>query len=188
VRACTGPARNAVPTENSESGEKSGVLGRVDLVSPACLSMCVLSSRLLPAGSAVGPLWNWRTSRSVISCTSFAASGRPGPGCLRLIACSGSGSTDYSRAAWTNSVGQAGDRRPMVASGLPPVLALALKIGTAVSGSRYSQADSADERRQPALGCAPDSRRIAQARHRDQPSHGCQVSGAKARDAFADLA
>jgi hypothetical protein len=42
-------------------------------VSPACLSLCVPSCRFLPAGSAVGPFWNWRTSLSVISCTSFAA-------------------------------------------------------------------------------------------------------------------
>jgi hypothetical protein len=32
-------------------------------------SMCIPSSPLLPAGSAVGPFLNWRTSLSVISCT-----------------------------------------------------------------------------------------------------------------------
>ena len=40
----------------------------------------------------------------------------------------------------------------------------------------------------PLWGSAPDSRRAAQTRHRDQPSHGCQVHGAKTRSAFADVA
>jgi hypothetical protein len=53
--------------------------------------------------------------------------------------------------------------------------------------SASSGFDSADERRQPALGCARDSRRIALARHRDQPGHGRQIHGAKTRNAFADL-
>jgi putative transposase len=44
------------------------------------------------------------------------------------------------------------NRRPMAPSGLPLVLALALTIRTAVSGSRDSQADPRDERRQSALG------------------------------------
>jgi hypothetical protein len=39
----------------------------------------------------------------------------------------------------------------------------------------------------PLWGCEPDPRRIAQARHRDQPGDGRQVHGAKTRDAFADL-
>jgi hypothetical protein len=34
-----------------------------------------------------------------------------------------------------NSVGQAGDRRPMAPPGLPPVLALALEVRTPVNGS-----------------------------------------------------
>jgi putative transposase len=48
--------------------------------------------------------------------------------------------------------------------------------------------DSADEQRQPALGSTPNPRRIAQARHRDQPSDSCQVHGAKTRDTFPELA
>jgi len=71
--------QNPVPTENSESSEKSRVLGRVAAVSPACLSMCVPSSRLLPAGSAA--------SRPVLVCgllppqphASFTRQGLPGP-------------------------------------------------------------------------------------------------------------
>jgi hypothetical protein len=46
-----------VPTENSESSEKSGVLRITALVSPACLrSSSDPSSRLLPADSVVGQL------------------------------------------------------------------------------------------------------------------------------------
>ena len=41
-----------------------------------------------------------------------------------------------------DGVGQAGNGRSMAPSGFPPVLALALEIGTAVSGARNSQADS----------------------------------------------
>jgi hypothetical protein len=48
--------------------------------------------------------------------------------------------------------------------------------------------DSADEQRQPALGSTPNPRRIAQARHRDQPSDSRQVHGAKTRDTFPELA
>src|SRR5580692_5471319 len=48
--------------------------------------------------------------------------------------------------------------------------------------------DSADEQRQPALGSTPNPRRIAQARHRDQPSDSYQVHGAKTRDTFPQLA
>ena len=73
---------------------------------------------------------------------------------------------------------------PVAPSGIPPVLALALEIRAAVSGSRDSRSDSADEQRQPALGCAPDPRRAAQARHRGQPSDSREVHGAKTRCAF----
>jgi hypothetical protein len=59
-------------------------------VSRGYSSSCVLSFRLLPADSAVGPFCNWRTSPSVTSCTFLVASGRVGPGCLRSTACSGS--------------------------------------------------------------------------------------------------
>src|SRR5271167_4099661 len=44
-----------------------------------------------------------------------------------------------------DGVGQAGDGDPMAPSGISPVLALALEIGTAGSGSRDSRSDSADE-------------------------------------------
>src|ERR1035437_6274774 len=57
-----------------------------------------------------------------------------------------------------DGVGQAGHRRPMAPSGLPPVLTMAFDIRTAVSGSRDSGSDPADEQCQPALGCAPDTR------------------------------
>src|SRR5580693_569150 len=76
----------------------------------------------------------------------------------------------------------------MASSRLSPVLALALELRTAVTGSRSLGFYSADERRQPALGRAANPRRTAQARHRDQPSDSCQVHGAKTREAFADLA
>jgi hypothetical protein len=72
-----------VPTENSESAEKPRVLGFTAIVFSGCLNMCAPSSRLLPAGSAVGPFWNWRTSPSVTSCMFFVANGGVGPGCLR---------------------------------------------------------------------------------------------------------
>src|ERR1700730_12255797 len=56
-----------------------------------------------------------------------------------------------------DGVGQAGHRDPMASSGIPSVLAMAIQIGAAFSGSRDSRSDSADEQRQPALGCASDS-------------------------------
>jgi hypothetical protein len=90
-----------VATKNSEPAEKARVLGQAAVVSPACLSPCVRSSRCLPADSAVGPFWNSRTSPSVTSCTFFVVSGRGGHVCLRSTACSGSGSTDYGHAVWT---------------------------------------------------------------------------------------
>jgi hypothetical protein len=55
------PYRTTVPTENSESGEKSRVLGFAAIVFSACLNVCVSSSPLSFAGFAVGPFWNWRT-------------------------------------------------------------------------------------------------------------------------------
>ena len=70
----------------------------------------------------------------------------------------------------------------MAPARISALLALAFKVRTAVSGSRNSQADPRDERRQPALGCAQYSWRTAQARHRDQPSDSCQVHGAKTRN------
>jgi hypothetical protein len=48
-------------------------------VSRGYSSSCVLSFRLLPAPSAVGPFCNWRTSPSVTSCTFLVANGRVGP-------------------------------------------------------------------------------------------------------------
>jgi hypothetical protein len=62
--------------KNSESAEKSRVLGWAAVVSPACLSSCIPSSQCLPADSAVGRFWRWTTSPCVISCTCFVASGR----------------------------------------------------------------------------------------------------------------
>jgi hypothetical protein len=41
------------------------------------------------------------TSPSVISCMYFAGSGQVDPACLSSIGCSGFGSTEYGRAAWT---------------------------------------------------------------------------------------
>ena len=52
-------------------------------LAPVCLSSCVPSSRFLPADSAAGRFWNWRTSPSVTSCTFFAANGRVSPACSR---------------------------------------------------------------------------------------------------------
>ena len=48
----------AVPTKNSESGEKSRVLGFTAIVFSACLSMCVPSSPFSPADSVAGRFWN----------------------------------------------------------------------------------------------------------------------------------
>ena len=45
-------------------------------------------------------------------------------------------------APLSGHVGQAGHRHPMASSRLLPVLALSFEIGTAVGGSRNSQADS----------------------------------------------
>jgi hypothetical protein len=90
-----------VPTENCENTEKSRVFGRAVVGWPACLSTCVPSSRSLPADSAAGRCWKWRALLSITSCTFFVASGRFGSDCLRLTACSGSGSTAYGRAVWT---------------------------------------------------------------------------------------
>ena len=48
----------AVPTENSESDEKSRVLRMSALMSPACVYTCDLSSLGLYADSVVGRLWS----------------------------------------------------------------------------------------------------------------------------------
>ena len=48
----------AVPSKNSERRDKSRVLVRATVVSPACSSSCVPSRRCLPAASTVGPFCN----------------------------------------------------------------------------------------------------------------------------------
>lgn len=100
----------------------------------ACSSMCIPSWPLSPAGSAVGPFLNWKTSLSVISCIFFAGNGRVGLGCLRSTVCSGSGSIDYGRAVWTRWCWSS---RPPSSDGTVRAfafLALALEIRTAVGG------------------------------------------------------
>src|ERR1700730_12046399 len=87
-----------------------------------------------------------------------------------------------------DGLGQAGNGYPVAPSGIQLVLALALEIRECVSGARDSRSDSADEPRQPAVGCASDPWRAAQARYRDRSSYGRQVHGAKTRCAFPDLA
>jgi hypothetical protein len=65
---CAGilPAPTLLATKNSESGEKSRVLGFAAVMSPECLSSCVPSSRLLLADFAVARFWNWRISLSLL--------------------------------------------------------------------------------------------------------------------------
>ena len=77
----------------------------------------------------------------------------------------------------SDGVGQAGNGDPVAPSGLPLFLATALEIRATISRARGSRSDSADEQRQPAVGCAPDPRRAAQARHRSQPSDRRGVLG-----------
>ena len=72
----------------------------------------------------------------------------------------------------------------MAPSVIPPVLAMAFEIRAALSGSRESCSDSADERLQSTLGCTSDPWRAAQAGHRCQPGYRRQVYGPKARCAF----
>jgi len=71
---------------------------------------------------------------------------------------------------------------------IPSVLALALQTRAAVSGSRDSRSDSADEQRQPTLGCTANPRRAAQARHRDQPSYRREVHDTQTGNTFSELA
>ncbi len=157
------PPFRPVATKNPKCAEKSGVFEFTDGISPACLRSCDRWFLGLLADSIVGRLWNQRTSRSVTSCTFFAASGRVS---LRLFA--------IDRLLWVlalptvaalsgvddigDDIGEAGHRRPMAPPGLPFVLAMALEIRAAVSRSRDSRSDSVDEQRQPAVGCAPDQR------------------------------
>ena len=49
------------------------------VLSAACSTSYVLSSRFLPADSAVELFCNWRTSPSVTSCTFFVDSSRVAP-------------------------------------------------------------------------------------------------------------
>src|ERR1035437_7682751 len=85
-------------------------------LAPVCLSSCVPSSRFLPADSAAGRFWNWRTSPSVTSCTFFAANGRVSPGCSRtgLSRCRNpvqNGLMIYGYA-WVSTDGQSVDAQP----------------------------------------------------------------------------
>lgn len=84
--------------------------------------------------------------------------------------------------------GEAGPRGSMASATLSTLLALAVKVRTARNQSRDARSDPADVQRQPALGCAAHPWRAPQARHRGQSSDGREVHGAKARQAFADLA
>jgi hypothetical protein len=68
-----------VAAKNSESDEKSRVLGRVAVVSPACLSMCVPSSPFSPADSVAGRNRNLRSLACAISCMFFVDSDQVGP-------------------------------------------------------------------------------------------------------------
>jgi hypothetical protein len=51
-----------------------------------------------------------------------------------------------------DGVGQAGNFDPVAPSGIPPVLAMAFEIRAAVSGTRDSRSNSANEQLQPAWG------------------------------------
>src|SRR5437588_5433477 len=80
----------------------------------------------------------------------------------------------------------------------PPLAApsLRLVLGTEIAAcsrktrgeSGDSRSDSAHEPSQPLAGSTPHSRRIAQARNRARAIDGCQVSAAKPKTAFPDLA
>jgi hypothetical protein len=132
--------RPPVPTENSESSERSRVLGRIAVVSPACSSSCVRSSRVLPPLPSSG-------------CSRTGEPGAPSPSARAPTRAAGSapGVRDRPLAVGLalpivaalsghDGVSQAGHGRSRAPSGFPPVLALALEIRTAVSGSRISPA------------------------------------------------
>ena len=66
--------------------------------------------------------------------------------------------------------GEAGHRDSMASARFSVLLALAVKVRTALNRSRDSRSDSANEQRQPAMGRTPNPRGAAQARYRSQPS------------------
>jgi hypothetical protein len=69
------------------------------VVSPACLKLVRSIVSVLSLRFRSRAVLEQKTSPSVTSCMFFVANDRIGPGCLRQIACSGSGSTDGGRVA-----------------------------------------------------------------------------------------
>jgi hypothetical protein len=86
--------------------------------------------------------------------------------------------------------GAAGDGRPMASAGISTLLGVeeSAPIGSAHDQYGPSRSDSADERRQSAVGCAPDPRRVAEARVDGLGSDGFQVHAEASAAAVASVA
>ena len=88
-----------------------------------------------------------------------------------------------------DDIGQAGDRGPMASQGLSAPLAPAITpAGTTEDRHRNPRFDPPYEQGQPVVGGAPHPRGIAQAWHKDQPSHGWKMDAVAAQGPLPDLA
>ena len=184
-----GNSGKGVPTENSESGEKSRVLRRAAVMSPACYKL---------ERSIVSLLARRFRSRAVVELENLALRHqlhvlrRQRPGRLRLFAIDRLLWVLLYRL-WPRCLEAMVLVKPATViqwhrQGFRLFWRWRSQIRATVSGARDSRSDSADEQRQPAVGCAPDPRRAAQARHRGQPSYGREVHGAKTGNTFSELA
>jgi hypothetical protein len=113
---------------------------------------------------------------SSIFCTVDRRSGCPLAG---SIAWYFAGSSLVSHGAACTKDPSARDRYPLASRWFPSILAL--EITTAQRPAKdlrgHSPPHSRDERCQPLVGSATDSRRTAQARDRRRPDHGCKIHG-----------
>src|SRR5262245_28754970 len=84
---------------------------------------------------------------------------------------------------------KAGDAAALAPRWVPSLLALEIPTAgwPAVGTGRHSLLDPRDEHCKPTLGCAPDTRGIAQARHRCRTDYGCKVHGEEAATAVAGV-
>src|SRR2546422_332525 len=81
------------------------------------------------------------------------------------------------------------DRHSLAPPRLPPLLALAVTSDrTSLDQSRSANTHPSHRHREPRLGRAANPWRVAQARHRRRPVHGCQVHAAAEQASLADLA
>jgi hypothetical protein len=126
------------PTENSEGIEKSGDLSCPAVVSRACSHSSWRFFHGSLVGFAAARNWNSRSLHSATNWQSCIASVPAAPCSPRRSPTLDPALPGLAAVPEHRGVGEAGHRGPMAPPRLPPLLALALKVWTALSRSRSS--------------------------------------------------